>query len=104
MQSVKRTSAIQPSEDMCLTMAGFGLVGETGEVVDTLKKHLFQGHNLSREVMIDELGDVLWYWTLLCMCCDTTPDEVMAENVHKLERRYPEGFNAERSIHRENEG
>lgn len=101
-ESVERTTGIPPFDlPNSLIMACFGLAGETGEVLDYVKKHLFHNHPLRNEVMLDELGDVLWYWTLLCMVLGFTPEEVMAENMHKLRRRYPEGFSSERSINRE---
>lgn len=78
-----------------------GLNGEAGECIDIVKKHLFQGHDLDREKLIDELGDVLWYAASLAEGIGTTLDDVMQHNVDKLTRRYPEGFDAERSIHRE---
>ena len=78
-----------------------GLNGEAGECIDIVKKHLFQGHDLDREKLIDELGDVLWYAAILAESIDTTLDDVMQHNVDKLMRRYPEGFDAGRSIHRE---
>lgn len=44
--------------------AWFGLVGEVGEVVDLFKKSLFQGHEISKENLIKEVGDVAWYIAL----------------------------------------
>lgn len=83
-----------------LTLAALGLAGETGEVVDQIKKHLFQGHEIDRRQLRDELGDVLWYLMLLCQTMDYTLDEIMVANVEKLARRYPDGFDPERSRQR----
>lgn len=78
-----------------------GLCGETGEVADLLKKYLFQGHELCREKMIKECGDVIWYAAELAAGLGMTLEEVCRINLSKLRRRYPDGFDPERSRHRE---
>ena len=80
-----------------------GLNGEAGECIDIVKKHLFQGHELDKEKLIDELSDVLWYAAITSEGLGVTLDDVMRHNVEKLQKRYPNGFSAERSIHREDE-
>ncbi|HLJ81191.1 MAG TPA: nucleoside triphosphate pyrophosphohydrolase family protein [Ktedonobacterales bacterium] len=87
-----------------LLIGALGLSGETGEVVDSLKKMLFQDHPLDKQTICDELGDVLWYVVLLCDTLGLTLEDVMAFNVEKRLKRYPDGFSAERSRNRENEG
>ena len=81
-----------------------GLAGEAGECCDLLKKYLFQGHELDEERMAEELGDVLWYCAELAAGLGLTLEEVARRNVEKLKRRYPEGFDAERSRNRGNAG
>jgi|SRR5260370_104911 len=78
-----------------------GTLGLAGEVVDLVKKHVFQGHVLDRERLLDELGDLLWYFLLLCHAMGYSLESVMACNVKKLHQRYPGGFASERSINRE---
>jgi NTP pyrophosphatase (non-canonical NTP hydrolase) len=78
-----------------------GLAGETGEFVDLVKKTTFHGHAFSRHDLIEELGDVLWYAAAISTNLGISLDEVMAINVAKLMKRYPEGFDQERSIRRE---
>ena len=77
-----------------------GLCGEAGEAIDLVKKHLAQGHELDREGLIKELGDVAWYLAETATALDVELEEVLLQNIEKLKRRYPEGFAAERSIHR----
>lgn len=77
-----------------------GMCGELGEVSDILKKHLYQGHDLDRDHLIEELGDLLYYITLLMCLYDFNMAETMFNNMDKLMRRYPDGFDAERSLHR----
>lgn len=79
----------------------YGLCGESGEVIDILKKHEFQGHKLDRNKMLDELGDVLWYVVQLATGLNVTLEEVAVGNIYKLMKRYPQGFEADRSINRE---
>lgn len=78
-----------------------GLNGEAGEVIDIYKKHKMQEHEFDTAKMIDELGDVLWYCAELATGLGVTLENVAEHNVEKLMKRYPEGFSAERSIHRE---
>ncbi len=79
-----------------------GLCGESGEVIDIVKKHLAQGHELDREALIDELGDVAWYLAETATVLGVTLEEVLSRNIEKLRRRFPEGFDSERSREREN--
>lgn len=78
-----------------------GMAGESGECADNWKKHLHQGHPFNREEMIKEAGDVLWYVAELAAGLGITLEEIAARNIAKLCGRYPDGFDAEHSIHRE---
>ena len=78
-----------------------GLCGEAGEVIDLVKKHLHQGHPLNKEQLIKELGDVAWYLAEAAYALGVDLDTVCAGNISKLKKRYPEGFDKERSINRE---
>ena len=78
-----------------------GLCGESGEAIDIVKKHLHQGHPLDKEKLLKELGDIAWYLAEAAYALDTPLDEVLESNIAKLKARYPEGFDTERSIHRE---
>ena len=77
-----------------------GLCGESGEVIDIVKKWLAQGHELDEEKIKKELGDVAWYLAEVAYALDTSLEEVLAANIEKLKKRYPEGFDTEKSIHR----
>lgn len=80
--------------------AVMGLCGESGEVSDIVKKHLFQGHELDVEKIKKELGDVLWYIAEMCEALDLELDKVMEANIEKLSKRFKEGFTVEESINR----
>lgn len=78
-----------------------GLCGEAGECVDMVKKHLFQGHELDETHLAKELGDVAWYLAVSAYAIGYDLETVLRANVDKLRKRYPEGFDPERSLHRE---
>ena len=73
-----------------LMLAGMGLGGEAGEVCDHAKKVAFHGKDMDRDALIKELGDVLWYFSLMLRTNNVTIDEVMEANVFKICDRYPE--------------
>lgn len=77
-----------------------GLCGESGEVIDIVKKHLAQGHELDKEKIIKELGDVAWYMAEIATVLDVELEEVLVQNIEKLKKRYPEGFSTEKSLNR----
>ena len=77
-----------------------GLCGESGEAINIVKKHLAQGHELDREGLIKELGDIAWYLAETASALEINLDEVLAKNIEKLKKRYPEGFDTEKSIYR----
>lgn len=77
-----------------------GLSGEVGEVVDILKKSIFQGHPLDTRKIALELGDVMWYLTLLTHSIGYNLDEVTKMNIEQLKNRYPNGFSATDSLNR----
>lgn len=78
---------------LALTAAA-GMSGEAGEFSEIFKKVLFHGKPFTEETKthcIKELGDVIWYWTNACRAIGVDPNSVIAENVNKLESRYPGG-------------
>lgn len=80
-----------PYEAMCSNMC-MGLAGEIGEVVDIMKKHIYQGKELDITDVIEEVGDVLWYIANFCNVNNITMDECMESNIKKLRKRFPNGF------------
>ena len=78
-----------------------GLCGESGEVIDLVKKHLAQGHDLDREKLAKELGDVAWYLAEAATALDLDLETILRGNLDKLAKRYPEGFQSQRSVNRE---
>lgn len=85
----------EPNLNISLLMtAGIGLASEGGEFNEIVKKMVFQGKPFNEENrfhMKRELGDIIWYWINACRALGYDPNEVIAENVKKLESRYPGG-------------
>ena len=77
-----------------------GLCGESGEAIDIVKKWLAQGHDLDREKLARELGDIAWYLAETAYALDIPLEDILQGNLDKLKERYPEGFDSQRSIHR----
>lgn len=78
-----------------LLTSSIGLSGEVGEFSDLIKKVFFHGKELDLETkneIIKELGDILWYWINACKSLNLDPYEVIDINVEKLKNRYPRGF------------
>lgn len=96
-------STLNPSLDKkdVLVNGVMGLCGESGEAIDIVKKYLHQGHKLDKDKLIKELGDIAWYLAETAYALDIDLDEVLEQNIAKLKARYPEGFDSQRSIHRE---
>lgn len=91
------------TEKDVLMNALMGLCGEAGEAIDLMKKHLYQGHELDRAKLVKELGDVAWYLAEAATGLGIPLSEVLQGNLDKLHRRYPQGFDTQRSQHRETE-
>ena len=100
--SMKGGEIIEQEVDMARLMTALiGMMAESGEFAEVVKKKVFQADSKFKNDEIfhmkRELGDVLWYWVQGCMALGITPDEVMDENIRKLESRYPNGFEVIRS-------
>lgn len=87
---------------MRLSHGLMGLNGEAGEAIDILKKHLYQGHELDREHLAKELGDVAWYLAVTADALGYTLEDIFKMNLEKIKARYPDGFKADRSVNRDN--
>ena len=103
--AMRTASGISMSCPENLLLQGvMGMSGESGEALDIVKKIIFQGHELNeatKEHLIRELGDVLWYVATTAEALDVPLETVMQVNVDKLRARYPMAFDTERSQHRE---
>ena len=95
-----RTLNPQLSKKDVLINGVMGLCGESGEAIDIVKKWLAQGHELDREKLAKELGDIAWYLAETAAAIDMPLEDIFRGNIDKLKKRYPDGFSAEKSVNR----
>lgn len=95
--------ALRTASGKCRSLANcaMGIAGEAGECADIIKKHLFHGHDLNKEHLAKELGDVAWYLAVCAHIIGYNLDGIFKLNVDKLRARYPNGFDTDKSMHRE---
>lgn len=95
-----RTLGRDRTHEQQLANAALGLTGEAGEVAEVIKKHLFHATPLDQETLAKELGDCLWYIGAFATVLGLSLDDIAQRNIDKLRKRYPEGFDTERSRNR----
>ena len=95
-----RTAGAGGDGERRLIISALGLAGEAGEFANLVKKLAAHGHDISPEILADELGDVLWYISEAASACGLNLGDLAQQNVDKLRKRYPEGFSEERSRNR----
>ena len=104
----KRVDVLDETTEVNLPLllnSALGLSAEAGEFTEIVKKCVFQGKPLDADTIFHakrELGDVIWYWMNACRSLNLDPNDVIAENVTKLKKRYPGGaFDVYQSENRE---
>ena len=95
-----RTLNKELSKEQQVSNMIFGSNGELGEVTDILKKHLYQGHRIDKQHLAEEIGDTLFYIVNLCTIYNLDVEDILQANVDKLKKRFPNGFESNRSINR----
>ena len=96
-----RTVNPELDKDQMLINSVMGLCGESGEAIDIVKKWYAHGPELDREHLKKELGDIAWYLAEAATALDLELEDILEANIDKLKRRYPEGFDTEKSVNRE---
>lgn len=82
-----------------------GLAGEAGEILEIMKKVNWQEKPFDDKVkaqLLSELGDVAFYFCMLCLALELDLSEIIDHNVEKLSARYPDGFEVQKSENRSN--
>lgn len=89
------------TDDMCEMVAHAlsGVVAEVGEL-HSLYQKIYQGHPFDEEHAKKETGDILWMIAEYCTAMGWNLGDVAQLNIDKLKARYPDGFSADRSLHR----
>lgn len=80
-----------------------GLCGEAGEAIDIVKKWMAQGHELDKAHLAKELGDIAWYLAEAATAIDMSLEDIFQKNLDKLKKRYPDGFEIQKSLARAEE-
>lgn len=88
-------------KDELINLVMLGLNGEAGQAADYWKKIKYHGHQMDKDKIIHELGDVLWYLAIGAHALGISLDDIAFENIKKLSLRYPNGWDNNRSINRE---
>lgn len=83
-----------------LIHACLGLAGESGEVVDLVKKSIFYDRPLDQDKLLEECGDTLHYLCRILTCCGVSLEDAMQSNITKLEARYPDGYSHKAAVER----
>lgn len=96
----KRTMNKDLSEKDMLINGVMGLCGESGEAIDIVKKHIAHNHELDKEHLAKELGDIAWYLAETATALGYSLENIFKMNIEKLKKRYPDGFDSEKSINR----
>jgi NTP pyrophosphatase (non-canonical NTP hydrolase) len=88
-KAAARTLNVRLNDQEKLLDAAAGIAEEAGEVLAHVRKHLYQGRELSRERVAEELGDVLWCVAAVATMCDLELSAVATQNQLKLSVRHP---------------
>jgi NTP pyrophosphatase (non-canonical NTP hydrolase) len=96
----RRTANVEASFEDQLANYAMGASGESGEMLDAVKKRLYQGHSLDDYRLAKEIGDTMWYLANIANLIGFDLEMVAKMNIEKLKKRYPNGFNKEDSINR----
>ncbi|MDF0479401.1 nucleoside triphosphate pyrophosphohydrolase family protein [Vagococcus sp. PNs007] len=83
-------------DEQVLTKCALGLASETGEVLELIQKYTFDHYDLTKEALIKEMGDVLWYLSQISEWAGIPFEEVAKQNITMLRERYPERFEKKR--------
>ena len=92
----KRTAKPYENQTLALSNWGLGLVGEAGDVGSCIKKVIFHKNDGLKEGIKENLGDMMWYVSMICNEFGWSLKDVLNENFEKLKKRFPEGFDAEK--------
>jgi len=95
-----RTARSEHPAPYDLANFGLGAMGESGEIGEMVKKHVFHGHEMDPEALSKEIGDELWYLAVMAKRFDLSLQDIAEQNIAKLRERYPDGFTEQASQER----
>jgi NTP pyrophosphatase (non-canonical NTP hydrolase) len=78
-----------------------GVMTESGELMDALKRYCFYDKDMDPVNLKEEYGDLLWYIALGCKYLGCNMAELMDMNIRKLAKRYPDKFSKQDAVCRD---
>lgn len=101
MDNAKIIERLQQKPELVgLINDALGVAGEAGEIADHIKKVVYHGHELDIEHLLKECGDEFWYLADIARRLNAKLSRVAGMNIEKLQKRYPDGFDEQKSINR----
>jgi len=94
---------LTPHQAHLLHMA-VGVSGESGELLDAIKKHCVYQKQINMDNVIEEAGDILFYLTGLLNDLGISLEDCINANIIKLSKRYPNGYSNAAAIARADKG
>ncbi|MFC1613486.1 nucleoside triphosphate pyrophosphohydrolase family protein [Patescibacteria group bacterium] len=90
----KRSAKQFSDKEKEIMTLGLGISGEAGDVAGCIKK-TFSHNDNQQDAIKENLGDTLWYIAMICNFFNWDLEDVMKENIKKLEKRYSKCFSNE---------
>lgn len=81
--------------DVDIMHVTLGMVTESAEIADAIKKHIAYGREIDVVNIKEELGDLLWYISMAMDIFGFEPSDVFKTNIEKLKIRYPDKYSDE---------
>ena len=86
-------STIYPKTDLSknlirLLHGVIGVVTEAGEMTEQLYSHMYEGKKLDEVNIAEEIGDLFWYFAVICDTAGISFESLMDKNIEKLRARY----------------
>jgi len=78
------------NEDLCNW--GLGVSGEAGDIASCIKKLIFHENDSIKEGIKENIGDMMWYVSMICNSLGWDFEKILDENIKKLKERYSQGF------------
>lgn len=98
---IKEVDGISSKQLEQLLHAAIGVCTESGEFMDLLKKYIMYGKSFTKEKVLDETGDLLYYCSLALVATGYTLEQAMEKNIAKLKIRYGDKFSSDKAINRD---
>jgi len=89
-EACKKTAKRFETKEKEILTWGLGVAGEAGDVAGCIKKTYAHDNDQTQGIR-ENIGDMLWYASMICNFYGWDFEEILQENIEKLKKRYPEG-------------